>query len=170
MLQDLNIFSHEKPMLIRVSFATYIQGTLFLPLFGLVTCLFISFVFHFEDSTGTHCQVICLYEIHITSTDLNLYSPVSRFPITCPPSAPPSASVPSPTYGDSASDFTHLPGSWWRLPTSDFTRRVFLRGSLRTYSAAWTWPSLSARTSACCYSLMCHPVKHTVGCRFSGFL
>lgn len=61
MLQDLNIFSHEKPMLIRVSFATYILGTLFLPLFGLVTCVIISFVFHFEDSTGTHCQVICLH-------------------------------------------------------------------------------------------------------------
>lgn len=59
MLQDLNIFSHEKPTLIRVSFATYILGTLFLPLFGLVTCVFISFFFHFEDSIGTHCQVIC---------------------------------------------------------------------------------------------------------------
>lgn len=135
MLQDLNVFSHEKPMLIRVSFATYILGTLFLPLFGLVTCVFISFVFHFEDSTGTHCQVICLYEINISSAELNPYSFVSRFPTTCPPSAPPSASAPSLTYGGSASDCTQLLGSWWRLPTLDITRRVFLRGSLRTHSA-----------------------------------
>lgn len=161
MLQDLNIFSHEKPMLIRVSFATYILGTLFLPLFGLITCVFISFVFHFDDSTGTHCQVIYLYEINISCTVLNPF--VFRFPTTCPPSAPPSASAPSPTYGGSASDCTQLPESWWRLPTSDFTRRVLLRGSLRIHSAVWTWPSLSVRTSACCYSHMCHPVKHTVG-------
>lgn len=73
MLQDLNIFSHEKPMLIRVSFATYILGTLFLPLFGLVTCVFISFVFHFEDSTGTHCQVMCLYEVNVSSRDLKAF-------------------------------------------------------------------------------------------------
>lgn len=136
MLQDLNIFSHEKPMLIRVSFATYILGTLFLPLFGLVTCVFISFVFHFEDSTGTHCQVICLYETNISSRDLKPFSSfVSRFQTTCPPSAPPSASAPSPTYGGFASVCTQLPGFWWRLPTSDFTRLVFLRGSLRTPSA-----------------------------------
>lgn len=163
MLQDLNIFSHEKPVLIRVSFATYILGTLFLPLFGLVTCVFISFVFHFEDSTGTHCQVTCFYEISISSTDLKASSSVSRFPTTCPPSAPPSASAPSPIYGGCASDCTQRPGFWWRLLTSDFTRRVFLRGSLKTHSAAWAWPSLSARTSACCSSHMCPPVRHTVG-------
>lgn len=57
MLQNSNIFCHERPLLIRALFTTYILGTLSLPLFGLVTCVFISFVFHFEDSTGTHCQV-----------------------------------------------------------------------------------------------------------------
>ena len=82
MLQDINIFRHERPMLIRVSFASYILGTLFLPLFGLVTCVFISFAFHFEDSTGTHCQVICLCESNISSTDLNRtpLSPGSQLP------------------------------------------------------------------------------------------
>ncbi|XP_056906111.1 post-GPI attachment to proteins factor 2-like isoform X1 [Takifugu flavidus] len=49
--------SHERPLLVRVSFTTYILGTLSLPLFGLVACVFISSVFHFEDATGTHCQV-----------------------------------------------------------------------------------------------------------------
>uniref|UniRef100_A0A3Q4BKR0 Acyltransferase PGAP2 n=1 Tax=Mola mola TaxID=94237 RepID=A0A3Q4BKR0_MOLML len=57
MLQGSNIFGHERPLLIRVSFTACILGTVCLPLFGLITCVFISSAFHFEDSTGTHCQV-----------------------------------------------------------------------------------------------------------------
>lgn len=58
MLQGSNIFGHERPLVIRVSFTSCIVGTVCLPLFGLITCVFISSVFHFEDSTGTHCQVM----------------------------------------------------------------------------------------------------------------
>lgn len=65
MLQGSSIFSHDRPLVVRVSFTTCILGTLCLPLFGLITCVFISAVFHFEDSTGTHCQVtsvaLCFY-------------------------------------------------------------------------------------------------------------
>lgn len=41
----------------RLSFRSCVVGTLCLPLLGLLTCVFISSVYHFEDSTGTHCQV-----------------------------------------------------------------------------------------------------------------
>lgn len=78
MLQDSNIFCHE-----RVSFATFILGTLSLPLFGLVTCVFISSVFHFEDATGTHCQVMRLFKINSSSTDVwnqTYLSPGSQLP------------------------------------------------------------------------------------------
>lgn len=61
MLQGSNIFGHERPLVIRVSFTTCIQVTVCLPLFGLITCVFISSVFHFEDSTGTHCQVMSFF-------------------------------------------------------------------------------------------------------------
>lgn len=53
-----NIFGHERALVIKVSFSSCIAGTVCLPLFGLLTCVFISSVFHFEDSTGTHCQVM----------------------------------------------------------------------------------------------------------------
>ncbi|KAM6961021.1 post-GPI attachment to proteins factor 2-like [Aplochiton taeniatus] len=56
MLQGPNILGHEKP-LIRLSFTACVVGTVCLPLLGLITCIFISSVFHFEESTGTHCQV-----------------------------------------------------------------------------------------------------------------
>lgn len=64
--------SHER--LVRVSFATYILGTLSLPLFGLVACVFISSVFHFEDATGTHCQVMCLFEMNLQTREPELIS------------------------------------------------------------------------------------------------
>ncbi|XP_075891853.1 acyltransferase PGAP2-like [Nelusetta ayraudi] len=57
MIPGSNIFGHERALVLRVSFATCIVGTVCLPLFGLVTCVFISSAFHFDDSTGTHCQV-----------------------------------------------------------------------------------------------------------------
>ncbi|CAI5693127.1 unnamed protein product [Oreochromis niloticus] len=57
MLQSSDILGHERPLVIRVSFATCVLATVCLPLLGLITCVFISSVFHFEDATGTHCQV-----------------------------------------------------------------------------------------------------------------
>ncbi|XP_029923301.1 post-GPI attachment to proteins factor 2-like [Myripristis murdjan] len=57
MLQGSHIFGHERPLVIRLSFTSCVWGTVSLPLLGLTTCVFISSVFHFEDSTGTHCQV-----------------------------------------------------------------------------------------------------------------
>ncbi|GAA6232703.1 post-GPI attachment to proteins factor 2-like [Lates japonicus] len=57
MLQGSNILGHERPLVIRISFTTCVLTTVCLPLLGLITCVFISSVFHFEDSTGTHCQV-----------------------------------------------------------------------------------------------------------------
>lgn len=43
--------------LIRLPFTSFAVGTVLLPLTGLVACLFISLMYHFEDSTYTHCQV-----------------------------------------------------------------------------------------------------------------
>ncbi|XP_056229522.1 post-GPI attachment to proteins factor 2-like isoform X2 [Seriola aureovittata] len=57
MLQGSNILGHERPLVIRISFTTCVLTTVCLPLLGLIACVFISSVFHFEDSTGTHCQV-----------------------------------------------------------------------------------------------------------------
>lgn len=61
MLQGSNILGHERPLVIRISFTTCVLATVCLPLLGLITCVFISSVFHFEDSTGTHCQVMILF-------------------------------------------------------------------------------------------------------------
>uniref|UniRef100_A0A7N8WMB7 Acyltransferase PGAP2 n=1 Tax=Mastacembelus armatus TaxID=205130 RepID=A0A7N8WMB7_9TELE len=47
----------SRPLVIRISFTTFVLGTVSLPLLGLITSVFISSVFHYEDSTGTHCQV-----------------------------------------------------------------------------------------------------------------
>ncbi|XP_020490560.2 post-GPI attachment to proteins factor 2 [Labrus bergylta] len=57
MLQGSSVFGYERPLLIRVSFSTCVLATVCLPLLGLITCVLISSTFHFEDSTGTHCQV-----------------------------------------------------------------------------------------------------------------
>ncbi|KAM6984334.1 post-GPI attachment to proteins factor 2 [Tautogolabrus adspersus] len=43
--------------LIRLQFTSFAVGTVLLPLTGLIACLFISLVYHFEDSTFTHCRV-----------------------------------------------------------------------------------------------------------------
>ncbi|MEQ2218749.1 Post-GPI attachment to proteins factor 2 [Xenoophorus captivus] len=57
MIQGSNILGYERPLVIRISFATCIVVTVCLPLLGLITCVSISSLFHFEDATGTHCQV-----------------------------------------------------------------------------------------------------------------
>ncbi|XP_034024271.1 post-GPI attachment to proteins factor 2-like isoform X2 [Thalassophryne amazonica] len=77
MLQGSNILGHERPMVIRLSFSTCVLATVCLPLLGLITCVFISSVFHFEDSTGTHCQVAettlsCLSLVFSLSENLGL--------------------------------------------------------------------------------------------------
>lgn len=43
--------------LIRLPFTSFAVGTVLLPLTGLITCIFISLLYHFEDATYTHCQV-----------------------------------------------------------------------------------------------------------------
>ncbi|KAL7389803.1 hypothetical protein ABVT39_010041 [Epinephelus coioides] len=43
--------------LIRLPFTSFAVGTVLLPLTGLIACLFISLVYHFEDATFTHCHV-----------------------------------------------------------------------------------------------------------------
>ncbi|KAM9846529.1 post-GPI attachment to proteins factor 2 [Aulostomus maculatus] len=43
--------------LVRVSYSSFTLVTVLLPLIGLVACLFISLVYHFEESTYTHCLV-----------------------------------------------------------------------------------------------------------------
>ncbi|KAE8287801.1 Post-GPI attachment to proteins factor 2 FGF receptor-activating protein 1 [Larimichthys crocea] len=43
--------------LIRLPFTSFAVGTVLLPLTGFISCIFISLLYHFEDSTYTHCQV-----------------------------------------------------------------------------------------------------------------
>lgn len=43
--------------LVRLPFNSFIVGTVLLPLTGLIACLFISLMYHFEDATYTHCKV-----------------------------------------------------------------------------------------------------------------
>lgn len=43
--------------LIRLPFTSLAVATVLLPFTGLIACLFISLVYHFEDATYTHCQV-----------------------------------------------------------------------------------------------------------------
>ncbi|KAM9811444.1 post-GPI attachment to proteins factor 2-like isoform X1 [Syngnathus typhle] len=50
-------YGGEKPLVIRISFTTCALVIVCLPLLGLLSCVIISSVFHFEDSTYTHCQV-----------------------------------------------------------------------------------------------------------------
>ncbi|KAL6115890.1 pgap2 [Pungitius sinensis] len=57
MLQGSSILGHERPLVIRLSFGACVAFTVCLPLIGLITCIFISSVYHYDDSTGTHCRV-----------------------------------------------------------------------------------------------------------------
>uniref|UniRef100_UPI0037E72A2B post-GPI attachment to proteins factor 2-like n=1 Tax=Semicossyphus pulcher TaxID=241346 RepID=UPI0037E72A2B len=48
---------HSSRPLIRLPFTSFAVGTVLLPLTGLIACLFVSLIYHFEDSTFTHCRV-----------------------------------------------------------------------------------------------------------------
>nr|XP_006627912.2 PREDICTED: post-GPI attachment to proteins factor 2 isoform X1 [Lepisosteus oculatus] len=56
MLQGLGGPDRDSPVF-RLRFTTFIVGTVCLPLIGFVFCIFISLIFHFDDSTATHCKV-----------------------------------------------------------------------------------------------------------------
>ncbi|CAB1315785.1 unnamed protein product [Coregonus sp. 'balchen'] len=57
MLQGLyGSLDRDKP-LIRLPFTHFAVGTVLLALTGLIACLVISLMFHFDESTYTHCQV-----------------------------------------------------------------------------------------------------------------
>ncbi|XP_042338911.1 post-GPI attachment to proteins factor 2-like [Plectropomus leopardus] len=43
--------------LIRLPFTSFAVVTVLLPLTGLIACLFIALVYHFEEATSTHCHV-----------------------------------------------------------------------------------------------------------------
>lgn len=43
--------------LIRLPFTSFAVATVLLPVTGFIACVFISLIYHFEDSTYTHCQV-----------------------------------------------------------------------------------------------------------------
>lgn len=48
--------SLDRP-LIRLPFSSFVAGTVLLPVTGFIACILISLMYHFEDSTYTHCQV-----------------------------------------------------------------------------------------------------------------
>ncbi|XP_038861948.1 post-GPI attachment to proteins factor 2 [Salvelinus namaycush] len=57
MLQGLyGSLDRDKP-LIRLPFTDFAVGTVLLALTGLIACIVISLMFHFDESTYTHCQV-----------------------------------------------------------------------------------------------------------------
>ncbi|KAL0993701.1 hypothetical protein UPYG_G00112050 [Umbra pygmaea] len=47
----------DKP-LIRLPFTDFAVGTALLALTGLIACIIISLMFHFDESTYTHCQIV----------------------------------------------------------------------------------------------------------------
>ncbi|XP_068454990.1 post-GPI attachment to proteins factor 2 [Clinocottus analis] len=57
MLLDLDRDPDRDRRLIRLRFPSLAVGTVLLPLSGLIGCLFISLLYHYEDATFTHCQV-----------------------------------------------------------------------------------------------------------------
>uniref|UniRef100_A0A4W5PZZ8 Acyltransferase PGAP2 n=1 Tax=Hucho hucho TaxID=62062 RepID=A0A4W5PZZ8_9TELE len=57
MLQGLyGSLDRDKP-LIRLPFTHFAVGTVLLALTGLIACIVFSLMFHFDESTNTHCQV-----------------------------------------------------------------------------------------------------------------
>ncbi|KAJ8256470.1 hypothetical protein COCON_G00186220 [Conger conger] len=56
MIQSSSSQDSDRPF-VSVRFTTFVTGTLCLPFLGLISCIFISVFFHFEDATKTHCQV-----------------------------------------------------------------------------------------------------------------
>ncbi|XP_014908982.1 post-GPI attachment to proteins factor 2 isoform X1 [Poecilia latipinna] len=59
MLQGLlsNLDRDRDRPLIRVQFTSFAVATVLLPLSGLLACLLTSLMYHYEESTYTHCQV-----------------------------------------------------------------------------------------------------------------
>ncbi|KAJ8275537.1 hypothetical protein COCON_G00072890 [Conger conger] len=56
MLQGPYGLDRDKP-LFRLPFTVFSVATVFLALGGLVSCILISLIYHFEESTATHCEV-----------------------------------------------------------------------------------------------------------------
>lgn len=48
---------HPDRPLVRLPFKNFAVATVLLPLTGLLACIFIALLYHFQDSTYTHCQV-----------------------------------------------------------------------------------------------------------------
>lgn len=57
MLQGPYVSLDRDRPLIRLPFTSFAVCTVLLPLTGLIACLFISLVYHFEEATYTHCHV-----------------------------------------------------------------------------------------------------------------
>jgi hypothetical protein len=57
----------DKP-LIRLPFTHFAVGTVLLALTGLLACLALSLLYHFEESTYTHCHVSCVSSSHVITT------------------------------------------------------------------------------------------------------
>ncbi|KAF6740041.1 Post-GPI attachment to proteins factor 2 [Oryzias melastigma] len=64
--------------LIRLPFTSFAVATVLLPLTGLLACLFISLLYHYEDSTYTHCQVTTRAPPPLIHTLLHLIPNSSR--------------------------------------------------------------------------------------------
>ncbi|XP_051782458.1 post-GPI attachment to proteins factor 2 isoform X2 [Erpetoichthys calabaricus] len=47
----------REPSPFRLRFTIFAVGTVCLPLFGFLSCVFVSLCFHFKESTATHCGV-----------------------------------------------------------------------------------------------------------------
>lgn len=53
----------DKP-LIRLPFTFFAVVTVCLPLLGLITCITVSLLYHYNEATYTHCQVCMLFFAH----------------------------------------------------------------------------------------------------------
>lgn len=56
MLGPYGSLDRERP-LIRVPFTHFVAGTVMLPFGGLLICLTVALLYHYEDATYTHCKV-----------------------------------------------------------------------------------------------------------------
>ncbi|XP_053504287.1 post-GPI attachment to proteins factor 2 [Ictalurus furcatus] len=57
MLQGLYGGIDRDNPLVRLPFTVFIIGTVFLPLFGFITCVTLSLIYHFNEANYTHCKV-----------------------------------------------------------------------------------------------------------------
>ncbi|CAL8362193.1 unnamed protein product [Merluccius merluccius] len=71
--------SELRPPVLRLSFSGCVRVTAGLPLLGLAACVLISSVLHFEDATGTHCQVSNYLPSISASISLDPESHIWRF-------------------------------------------------------------------------------------------